>query len=57
MPNIVDICHKMVILIQLLDMHGNFESFTELCPLIATQAVAWRKGQGKEQNHLGNNLA
>lgn len=50
-----DMCSRVVNQVQALNMHGNIESFTGLCPLISTETVApWRKkGKKKAKSYLG----
>lgn len=45
-----DMCWRVVILVQALNMHGNIESFTGLCPLNSTKAVVpWWKREAKSK--------
>lgn len=45
-----DMCWRVVILVQALNMHGNIKSFTGLCPLNSTKAVVpWWKREAKSK--------
>lgn len=58
-PQNAYMCRRVVILIRALNMHGNTESFTGLCPLSCTTAAVGpvsKKEWGKEQSHLGDRI-